>query len=460
MKKDENTPSKRPLKRLFFRHYAAISVLLLGAIFLSLLGADVLMNRFFDKTPDLTKIKGSDLYEYPFENIKGQLLEEYGGWFEIINESGEVIFVKGNKEDEIVKYSKEQLYAKLDIVRNDDSTLYHAYPVEAPDGKGYTLLWKNPERPGDITLVITIFAVLFAVFLFIALYVYAQYSVKQVKRPLQQIVEGIREMERFNYRQRLHVSDEKEFAEIQEAFNEMAERLQRTSAEKEAAETNKRNMLLHLSHDLKTPITSVLGYSQLLLENPGVEQSQKYIQYIHDKSSYMAHLIQDLFELAKLDDQQLKLNREKVNITKWFQQLVAEFYPELEDKGFRLEAQISEEPLFVKLDNVHMNRVVTNLIGNALKFNPAGTVLYASCEKKDGNAVLWIGDNGIGVQDQIREHVFEEFIRGTTSVKDSTGLGLAICKKIIALHQGTIELVTNDRYSTLFKISLPCTDES
>jgi len=459
LKNIENFPNKRPLKRLFFRNYAAICALLLAALALSLFGTDVLMNRFFDRTPDFTEIKMSELYEYPFENINGQLLEEYGGWFEIVNESGEVIFIKGNKEDEIVRYSKDQLYGKLDVMRNDDWTFYHAYHVEAPDGKGYILLWKNPERWEDITLLLVIFVGLLAAFLLIALYVYSQYSVMQVKRPLQQIVEGIKEMEQFNYKKRLTFSAEKELVEIQEAFNEMAERLQRTSAEKEAAENNKRNMLLHLSHDLKTPITSVLGYSQLLLENRDLEQNQKYIQYIHDKSSYMANLIQDLFELAKLDDHQLTLSMEKVNMTKWFQQLVAEFYPEVEDKGFRLEAQISEEPLFVRMDKVHMNRVVTNLIGNALKFNPAGTVLYASCEEKDGNAVLWIGDNGIGVQDQIREHVFDEFIRGTSSVKDSTGLGLAICKKIIALHQGTIELETNDRYTTLFRISLPCTDE-
>ncbi|MFD3262232.1 sensor histidine kinase [Paenibacillus lentus] len=111
----------------------------------------------------------------------------------------------------------------------------------------------------------------------------------------------------------------------------------------------------------------------------------------------MANLIKDLFELAKLDDKHTELNKEKVNITKWFQQLVVEFYPEIEERGFELEVHIPEEPLLVKMDEVHMSRVITNLISNTLRYNPAGTALYVSCEHKEGKAILWIGDDGAGV---------------------------------------------------------------
>ncbi|MNC09841.1 putative sensor histidine kinase TcrY [compost metagenome] len=170
----------------------------------------------------------------------------------------------------------------------------------------------------------------------------------------------------------------------------------------------------------------------------------------------MAHLIKDLFELAKLDDPQLALQREKVNLTKWFQQQIVEFYPEIEEKGFRLEVQVPEEPLFVLMDKFHMNRVITNLITNSLKYNRTGTLLFVSCEKVEGKAILLVGDDGIGVEADIKEHIFEEFVHSAGAGKDSTGLGLAICKKIIGLHQGTIELKKDSRYTTLFCISLPC----
>ncbi|MCE5169113.1 HAMP domain-containing histidine kinase [Paenibacillus profundus] len=461
MKKANSSSGRRPLKRLFFRNYAVISALMIAAIVVSLLSTNLFMKRYIDEL-DVTQINGADIYQYPFDNISGHLLDKYGGWFEIVNELGEIIYVKGNKEDDIVRYQDGQMYAKMDVERNDDSISYHAYHAEGPHGESYVLLWKIPERLLKLSTATSIFAALFAVFLFILLYFYARYSVRQVKKPLRQIVEGIKEMEHFNYTKRLHYSAEQEFAEIQDAFNGMAERLQRTSAEKEAAENNKRNMLLHLSHDLKTPITSIYGYSQLLLDNQALEDkdTRKYIQYIYDKSSYMANLIQDLFELAKLDDKHTELNKEKVNITKWFQQLVVEFYPEIEEKGFGLEAHIPEEPLLVKMDKVHMSRVITNLISNTLRYNPAETVLYVSCERKEGNVILLIGDDGIGVQEPIREHIFEEFIRGDDPIKDSTGLGLAICKKIITLHEGTIELEKDQRYSTLFRISLPNSDKN
>lgn len=457
MKKGRGLADKRPLKRLFFHNYMVISGLLFITMILSLFGADFVMDRYIDPL-DFRTVDGSDLYRYPFENIGDELLDEYGGWFEIVNGQGEVIFVKGNKKDQIMHYAAGQIYAKMDLERNDDSISYHAYPGEGPNGEAYTLLWKIPEPLGKISAALGIFFALFALLLFIANYIYSRYSVRQVKKPLRQIVDGIKEMEQFNYTKRLDYSAEKEFIEIQEAFNGMAERLQRTSMEKEAMENNKRSLLLHLSHDLKTPITSIYGYSQLLLDNPIVDEAQqrKYIQYIYDKSAYMAHLIKDLFELAKLDDRLLALHKEKVNITKWFQQQIVEFYPEIEEKGFRLEVQVPEEPLFVLMDKLHMTRVITNLITNSLKHNQTGTSLYVSCETAEGQAILWVGDNGAGVEANIKEHIFEEFVHSGGSGKDSSGLGLAICKKIIELHGGTIKLQKDNRYSTLFRISLPC----
>lgn len=456
MKKDDALPAKRPLKRLFFLNYLAIAGLLLATLALALLGTDWLMNRFFDRTPDF-RILSVDPSQ-PFGGWGEEQLDRYGGWLELVDESGNVAEVRGHKEDGIVRYSREELFAKLDLDRRDDPVNYHAYPVQGPDGKPYTLIWKVPERMEKIETALLLLASLFAGFLLIALFAYTRFSVTQIKKPLRQIVEGIREMEQLHYGKRLTFTAEMEFAEIRDALNRMAERLQQASDEKEEAERNKRNMLLHLSHDLKTPVTSIYGYSQLLLENPDTEEEQKhkYIRYIHDKSSYMSKLIRDLFELAGLDDPQMKLRMERTNLTKWLQGMLAEFYPEIERKGFGMDAQVPERPIYAMLDKVHMSRVAANLLYNSLAYNPAGTVLYASCELAAGRAVIRMGDNGAGIQEPIREHVFEEFVRGAGPVRDSTGLGLAICRKIVALHGGTIELEEDERYRTLFRISLPC----
>ncbi|MEK3914284.1 HAMP domain-containing sensor histidine kinase [Paenibacillus sp. FSL H7-0331] len=460
MKKHKNQPGKRSLKRSFLVNYLAIISLLLAVTTISLLNMDFVMNRVFVKTPDFKHLDPNELYG-PQGTLDGQRPNTYGGWLELVDESGKVIAIQGEKLDDITSYSDGQLYAKMDTYRVDDSIAYHAYPVAGPNGEPYLLLWKIPEPLGEMVTALGIFVATFIVLLFFALYFFTRFSVRQMKKPLLQIVEGIQEMKQFHYEKRLDFFTVKEFAEIRNAFNEMAERLQLASADKEAVEKNKQNLLLHLSHDLKTPITSILGYSQLLLDSHQLDESQKrkYVQYIYDKSSYISKLIQDLFELAKLDDHHLKLDLKKVNLTKWYQQKIAEYYPEIEHKGFSLQVDIPETPLYVMMDLVHMNRVVANLIGNALKYNPAGTELYVSCEGLDGRVVLWLGDNGVGFQEQDMEHLFEEFVRGASPVKDGTGLGLAICKKIIARHQGAIDLLIHQPYSTLFRISLPCAEE-
>lgn len=419
------------------------------------------MDRFFDRTPDFQQIEVTDMYHRSGQ-LNDKLLDPYGGWIEILDESGNVISVLGNKTDSIHTYSDAQLYRKMDIYRNHGPIAYHAYPIDGPNGEPYVLLWKIHQGPTVVFKALGVFAGLFIISLIIALYFYTRYSVRQVKKPLKQIVQGIREMERFQYETRLNFFAEKEFADIRNAFNGMAERLQQASEAKAATERNKRSMLLHLSHDLKTPITSIYGYSQLLLDKPRTNEHQrrKYLQYIHDKSSYMHRLIQDLFELANLENDQFQLNIEKVNISKWFQQQIAEFYTEIEEKGCQLKADIPEKPLYAKLDKDHMNRVIANMISNALKYNPKETTLYASCEQKDGCAVLWLGDNGVGFQYHVQAHLFEEFVRGSNPGKDSTGLGLAICKKIITHHHGEIELVKDEHYPTLFRITLPSVEGS
>ncbi len=415
------------------------------------------MDRFIAKEPNFQRIDASQLYNEATGTLRGELLEPYGGWLELVDESGSIVAVEGLKRDEIVSYGEGGLYTQMDLQRNGGSLIYHAYLVEGPNGERYTLLWKI-EEPLKMTLIaLSILAGCMLMLLSVALYYYTAYSVRKVKRPLQLIVAGIKEMEQLQYATRLDFYAEKELAEIRDAFNDMAERLQSAAVYKEKAELNRQNLLLHLSHDLKTPITSIMGYSQLLLEQYELDEShkQRYVRHIHNKAAYMSQLVHDLFELAKLDDPHLKLELERVNVTKWLQQNIAERYTDIEQRQFELQIDIEEAPLYVLMDRMQMNRVVDNLIGNALKYNPPGTTLYAACREEEGRVLLWIGDNGVGLPQENREQLFEEFVRGTAPSEDGTGLGLAICRKIVTRHGGTIELLEDTQYSSLFRIELP-----
>ncbi|GJM67846.1 hypothetical protein HMSSN036_00620 [Paenibacillus macerans] len=179
------------------------------------------------------------------------MLDRYSGWLELLDEAGNIIATKGQKQDDIAAYGGDRLFAEIDMYRNDRYITYHPYSVEGPNGERYVLLWKTPELNDKMLLAVGIFAASLLVFLMGALFFYTRYSVRQLKKPLQQIAQGIGEMERFHYEKRLHFEAEQEFAEIRDAFNDMAERLQLASAAKATAEKNKQNLLLHLSHDLK-----------------------------------------------------------------------------------------------------------------------------------------------------------------------------------------------------------------
>ncbi len=453
--------NKKALSSFLFKNYIVISCLLVCAFVLSLFTSDFLVDIILFKGIRMEDVKGEDIYSYPFETMDTEILDAYGGWYEILDEERKVIFVKGEKKDNIYQYSDRILFNKIDLMKNmksDDNLLYHVYPASGPSGQEYLLLWKQPKNLLNYTTkALIILIVNFSILLLIALYFYSVYSVKQIKKPLKKIVHGIKEMERQNYKIRLDFATEQEFAEIRDAFNKMAEKLEQSNIEKERVEEAKKRMLLHLSHDLKTPITSIYGFSKLLHEDDIKEEidRKKYTKYIHDKSLYVANLLKDLFEFAKLEENSLRLNKEKVNITEWLRQTIIELYTEIEENGLSLEIKIPEEKIDLKIDSMKMKRVITNIINNSIKYNLSGTIIYVECSKIDNDVLIAIGDNGIGIDENMKNIIFDDFITGKHESKDGTGLGLAISKKIVTLHNGEIALEEDEKYKTKFTIRLP-----
>lgn len=459
MKKFRNEKEKKALGHFLFKNYIVISALLVFMLVLSLVAADIFVDQIFFKKMNIEDISEEDIYAYPFENIKTDVIDTYGGWYEILDEDWKVIFVKGEKRDEIYQYNQQTLFNKLNLNTNKGNILYYPFSVSGPNGENYILLWKLPKKNvlNYGIKAIMLLLIIFSVLLLIILYFYSTYTVKQIRNPLKSIIHGIKEMERHNYKIRLDFNAEKEFAEIRDAFNKMALRIQDANAEKEQIEKDKKKMLLHLSHDLKTPITSIYGFAKLLYDNEIKDESdrRKYLKYIYDKSFYVANLVKDLFEFAKLEDSNVKLNKKAVNITEWLRQIVIELYAEIEEKGLKVEVDILEENIQLNIDDMKMKRVITNIINNSIKYNDKGTLIYVGCKKVDSEIKIVLGDNGLGIDNSIKNVLFKDYIRGHHNDKDGTGLGLAISKRIVNLHNGTITYKENEKLKTLFEIILP-----
>jgi len=203
-------------------------------------------------------------------------------------------------------------------------------------------------------------------------------------------------------------------------------------------------MLSDIAHDLRTPITTIAGYSKAL--NDGLitsdEKRKEYLDAIENKAERMSDLITLLFEYVRLDSDSFSLKKIEVDITELLRENAALLYADAEEKGMEFVIDIPEQPYHVELDKLQFSRVITNLINNALKHNEAGTVIGLKMEKAENEIQISVSDNGKKIPPMIADHIFEPFVMADASreSKGGSGLGLSIAKKIVEMHGWTIEL--------------------
>ena len=203
-------------------------------------------------------------------------------------------------------------------------------------------------------------------------------------------------------------------------------------------------MLSDIAHDLRTPITTIAGYSKALKDGliTSDEKREEYLEAIENKAARMSDLITLLFEYVRLDSDNFSLKKVKVDMTELLRENAALLYADTEEKGMEFVIEIPEEPYMVEVDKLQFSRVITNLINNALKHNEAGTEITLKMEKIDGEMQISVSDNGTLISPMIADHIFEPFVVADASreSKGGSGLGLSIAKKIVEMHGWSIEL--------------------
>ena len=207
----------------------------------------------------------------------------------------------------------------------------------------------------------------------------------------------------------------------------------------------KRNLMLSdIAHDLRTPITTIAGYSKALNDDMVISEEKKreYLQAIENKSARMNDLIHFLFEYVRLDSANYGLRREEIDLAELLRTIAASLYSDVEEKGMEFEIIIPEEVCMVSLDRVQFSRVIVNLINNAIKHNQAGTTISLEIKQNKNCKQVMISDNGGLIPDFLVDHIFEPFAMGDSSrtAQSGSGLGLSIAKKIVEMHGWTLEL--------------------
>jgi len=238
------------------------------------------------------------------------------------------------------------------------------------------------------------------------------------------------------------------------------ERLLRQQEEAAQAERRRQDLIAFLAHDLKTPLTSVLGYLQLLRDEPGLSEDQraKYTGIALDKAKRLEELVGEFFDINTMD---LTLDkRDPVQVSFLLEQLADEFYPLFAGKELTCEPDI-EPRLVVEGDGDRLARVFDNVLRNAVSYSIPGGAVGLTARREGQNAVVAISDEGLEIPEKELSNIFQKFYRLDAARSTRTGgagLGLAIAKEIVDLHGGSIRAESTGK-RVVFTITLPLAEE-
>lgn len=252
-----------------------------------------------------------------------------------------------------------------------------------------------------------------------------------------------------------------EIGRLRNAFASMAGKIQQQFDSLQETDRLRRELVSNVSHDLRTPLASMHGYVEtLLLKNDTLsrEERLRYLEITRKHSLRLRSLIGDLFELSKLDSASVQPNLEWFSLAELLQDVTHEFELEAEKRGVNIEIDAEQDTAMVHADIGLMQRVLENLLRNALRYTPQGGTISISLEKHPDCVAVAVADTGCGIAEHELDRIFDRFYRseqGEEERSNSAGLGLAIVKRILDLHGSRITVSSRLNEGTRFEFDIP-----
>jgi len=279
--------------------------------------------------------------------------------------------------------------------------------------------------------------------------------------PVRRMDERFSELAAGNFAGTLSVANRDEMGTLAENLNRMSTELGHLYRQLEAANRHKSEFLANMSHELRTPLNAVIGFSEVLQERMFGELNEKqadYVNDIHSSGRHLLSLINDILDLSKIEAGRMELEPSEFHLTTMLETALTLVRERAQRHGIRLSLEAAPDVDTVRGDERKLKQVALNLLSNAVKFTPEGGSVCLGARRNGAAVEVWVTDTGVGIAPEDQARVFEEFRQvGADSARkaEGTGLGLALAKKFVELHGGTIRLESAPGRGSTFTFTLP-----
>lgn len=388
-----------------------------------------------------------------------QLSNLYNGRVVVIDREFQIVKDTYNLQEgkTIVSEDVVKCYRGEQTVNYDEQNRYIEIgtPVVSQDEKkvlGMMLISVSTESIQDNVAILNQNAEVYTFAVFMACLVLAGVAASCLVRPLKRMSDSLEEMSRGYSEADLHENAYNETIQMSEAFNRLKNRYK-------VLDESREEFVANVSHELKTPLTSMKVLSDSLLMQPDVpvELYQEFMQDLSEEIERENKIINDLLVLVKLDKTGASLTIQSQNINEMVERILKRLQPIAKRDNIELVFE-SYRPVVAEVDEMKLSLAITNLVENAIKYNKENGWVHVSLNADHKNCYIEVADSGIGIPAEAQEHIFERFYRVDKSHSreiGGTGLGLAIARSAVVMHRGAIKVFSQPSEGTTFTVRIP-----
>lgn len=396
-----------------------------------------------------------------------QHLNNHSAWVQLINSSGEVVEGYGTKSKSVSKYTLadfQALSANTEVITDAyfDAATEQTIIVGMPNVNSATNLKTFLLNINNGIMILFAGLILFLI-------IFTFWYARKFGVPLVTMMKWIQNLGNGKYEQPIDLGQKngklkrkfRLFKDLIATLSNLTETLQKNQTQSRKMVQTREEWISGLSHDLKTPLASITGYAQMLESKKyswSEDEAREFAKIIAEKSRYMMKLIEDLTLTYRLKNEALPISKEKVDMIEYLRRTIIHFMNDPANKEVQFDFQPKDKVIFASIDIKWFQRVIDNLIANAIKYNPSGTTINISIEPiEDQLVIITIEDDGEGMDEETLANLFNRYYRGTNTSdsNNGTGLGMAITKQLVQLHGGSINVKSTPHKGTIVRMIIP-----